>query len=377
MHEIRIPWASPSIGEAEIAAVTRTLRERRLSMGREVRAFEEDAAALFGTEHAIAVSNGTVALDLALKLVGVTDGDEVLVSALSYIATTNSILWQRAVPVFCDVDPRTLNIDPEDVARRITARTKALLVSDYCGSPVDYGRLVPLCREHDIELVVDGAQSVGAAFDGRPTCGYGRVATTSFHTAKAVLTGEGGMVFTDDAGLEERCRRMRGQGEIPGRKYVHDTLAWNYRLTELAAAIGRVQLARAGEIQARRAELVERYDRGLERLSDVERVGHHEGATPGWFSVAILVPERDAVADTLRRLGVETRSLYPMPTYRQPIPEYAPYAAERRPNAERASQAVLNLPLFYEMTDAQVDEVVDALGQALRQHVPGSLVGNG
>ena len=367
MNSFRIPWAKPYLGDEEIGAVNALLRDRRLSMGAEVRAFEDETAALVGRAHAIAVSNGTVALDLAMKLIGVGPGDEVLVSALSYIATTNCIVWQGARPVFCDVDRETLNIDPAEVARRVTPRTKALLAADYAGSPVDYTRLEAICAEHRIALAVDGAQSIGAMHRGRATCSLGTVSTTSFHTAKALLCGEGGMVFCDDPALAERARRMRGQGEIPGRKYVHDTLAWNYRLTELAATIGRAQLDRAGDVLARRAALAARYAERLAALPQVRSTAHLPESIPAWFSYAVRVENRDAVAHSLAEQSVETRSLYPVPAYRQPIPEYRSYADEVRPNAELASAEVLNLPLFYEMTFAEVDEVVDCLGVALAE----------
>src|ERR1700704_3464067 len=170
MNDFRIPWAMPYLGDEEIVAVTRALVDRRLSMGAEVRAFEAEAATLANREHGIGVANGTVALDLAMKLSGINPGDEVIVSALSYIATTNCIFWQGARPVFCDIDPATLNIDPADIERRITPRTKAILVADYCGSPVDYDRIESICDDHGLLLAVDGAQSLGAYHRGRPTC---------------------------------------------------------------------------------------------------------------------------------------------------------------------------------------------------------------
>ena len=259
----RIPWAKPYIGDEEVQGVTATLRAARLSMGAEVRAFEQEVAAFSGRRHAIAVSNGTVALDLALPLAGIGPGDEVLVSALSYIATTNCIVRAGATPVFCDVDPVTLNLDPDDAAARITTRARALLVADYCGSSLDHARLQALCAEHDLTMIVDGAQSMGTMSMGRPALSYGAIATTSFHTAKAFLCGEGGMVMTDDEQLADRCRRLRGQGEIPGRKYVHDVLASNHRMTELAAVIGRVQLGRALQVLGRRREILARYDAGV------------------------------------------------------------------------------------------------------------------
>ena len=365
MADVRIPWARPYLGTEEVAAVTALLEERRLSMGREVAQFEAEMARLAGRTHALALANGSVALDVALRLAGVGAGDDVLVSAFSYIATTNSIFWQGARPVFCDIDPVTLNVDLDDARARVTPATRAFLVADYCGSPADYDAIQAFCDGAGIALVVDGAQAVGGSFHGRSSLARGLVATTSLHTAKAFLTGEGGMVFLDDAALLERGRRLRGQGEVPGRKYIHDTLAYNYRLTELSAAIGRAQIARVDEVLDRRAALVARYREQLATVEGVTFAGHHAGATPSWFSFAILIPDRDAVAASLREAGIETRSLYPIPSYRQPIPEYAPYAGLDLPNTEHAAAHVLNPPLFYEMTDAEVDEVCDAIATAL------------
>jgi perosamine synthetase len=365
VNDFRIPWAQPYLDDQEIAAVISALADRRLSMGREVRAFECEVAELVARQHAVALANGTVALDVAMKLVGIGPGDEVLVSGLSYIATTNSVIWQGARPVFCDVDPATLNIDPADMRRRLTPRTKAVLVADYCGSPVDYDAIEAICDETGLALVVDGAQSLGALHRGRPTCSRGVVATTSFHTAKAMICGEGGMVFCDDPALAERARKLRGQGEVPGRKYVHDTLAWNYRLTEMAAAIGRIQLSRSDQIHHHRTALAKRYTQRLAGIPEARPVSHLLEAVPAWFSYAIRVPDRDFVAAKLAELGVETRSLYPIPAYRQPIPEYAEFATTLCPHAEAASAEVLNLPLFLEMTEAEIDDVVDCLATAL------------
>ena len=368
-NTIRIPWARPYLDDDEVNAVTAALRDKRLSMGREVRAFESEAATLVGRDHAVAVANGTVALDVAMKLVGIGAGDDVLVSALSYIATTNAIVWQGARPIFCDVDPVTLNIDPADIERRITPRTKALLVADYCGSPVDYDAIESICSAHRITLVVDGAQSLGATHRGRPACSLGLVSTTSFHAAKAMVCGEGGMVFCDVPELAERARKLRGQGESPERKYLHDTLAFNYRLTDVAAAIGRVQLTRAGRVHDHRAGLAAAYAEQFRSLPEAQPTGHIDEASPAWFSYAIRVPRRDAVARTLAGLGIETRSLYPVPAYRQPIPEYRDFADTFCPRAEAASQEVLNLPMFLEMTRDEVLDVVGCLSIALKGEV--------
>jgi perosamine synthetase len=365
MPDIRIPWALPYLDENEIEAVTALLRERRVSMGAKTQAFEAEVAGRVGRTHGIAVANGSVALDVAMKLAGVRAGDEVLVSALSYIATVNCILLQGAIPVFCDVDPVTLNIDRDEVARRRTEKTRALLVADYAGSPVDYAYLEPFCEAHGIALVVDGAQSLGAASAGRPTCSRGLVATTSFHTAKAMLCGEGGMVFVDDDALAVVARRLRGQGEIPGRKYRHDTLASNYRMTDVQAAIGLVQVGRWDDVLARRVAIAERYSERLAGAEGVRIVEHLPGVTPAHFAYAVQVEGRDAVAAHLLEHGIETRSLYPVPAYRQEIPEYEALDRTPRLRTEHVARTVLNLPMYYEMTTAEVDDVADHLIRAV------------
>ena len=354
---IRIPWARPPVGAAEAEAAREAIADTALSMGRRAQAFEAGMASYAGRSHALAVSNGTDALEVAFRLVGLKAGDEVLVSSLSYIATVICIVRIGAIPVFCDVVPESLNIDPESIAENITGRTRAIIVADYCGFSVDYGRIEPICRAHGLQLIVDGAQSIGTFFDGRSALGYGTVATTSFHSAKIMTTGEGGMVFFDDHTMLEPALRMRGQGEIPGRKYIHDTLGFNHRLTDFQAAIGLVQLEKLPALCAARARLAARYYTNFSG-TPVSLPSPLPRSVPAWFSIAILIDNRDRVADGLRMSGVETRSLYPIPTYRQPIPEY-PRDVREYPNAERASSHVLNLPLFHDLSDAEVDEVTE------------------
>lgn len=362
---VRIPWARPFVDEEEIAAVACALRQRRLSIGAEVRAFEREVAALADRAYGVAVSNGTVALDVALAALDVGPGDEVIVPALSYIAGPNAVLRRGARPVFCDVDPGHLNVDPDSVAALVGPRTRAVLIAEYCGSPPDFDRLLPLCAEHGLRVVLDGAQSLLASHRGRPTLGLGHVATTSFHAAKALVCGEGGMVLTDDGAVAAAARSLRNQGEVAGSKYVYEAVGTNARLTELQAAIGRVQLRRADDVRARRRGAAARYDQALADIPEVVRLGHAPGAQSAWFSYGILVPHRDQVAARLLAAGIETRALYPLPAYRQPIPEYRRLGGAPCPVAEDVCARVLNLPLFYELEDCEVDEVVAALRDAL------------
>lgn len=357
---IRIPWAVPPVGQEEAEAAREAVASTRLSMGSSVRSFEAAMASYAGRRHALAVSNGTDALEIAMRLLKLGPGDEVLVSSLSYIATVNCIIRSGAVPIFCDVEATSLNIDPVDAAARITSRTRALIVADYCGFSVDYERLEPICIDHGIDMIVDGAQSIGTFHRDRPALGFGRIATTSFHSAKIITTGEGGMVLFDEDRLMELGQRFRGQGEIPGRKYMHDALGFNHRITDIQGAIGNVQMSKLPDLHAARRRHGARYHDGLAGLARVDVIDALPDTTPAWFTLPILVDERDRLATFLRAKGIETRSLYPIPTYRQPIAEYPPHP-EARPNAEAAAARVINLPLFAQMTNDQIDEVVGAV----------------
>lgn len=354
---IRIPWAVPPVGRDEADAAYEAVASNRLSMGASVRSFEASMAEYANRSHALAVSNGSDALEIAMRLLELGPGDEVLVSALSYIATVNCIVRSGAVPVFCDVEPESLNIDPTDVAARVTARTRALIVADYCGFAVDYDRLDSICTSNGIDMVVDGAQSIGTFHRGRPALGFGRISTTSFHSAKIITTGEGGMVLFNEDRLLTVAQRFRGQGEIPGRKYMHDTLGFNHRITDVQGAIGNVQIAKLPDLHAARSRQGARYHRALAAIPTVNLVSAAPDTTPAWFTLPILVEDRDGLAAFLRQQGIETRSLYPIPTYRQPIAEY-PADPTPLPNAEFASARVINLPLFAQITDDQVDDVV-------------------
>lgn len=354
---IRIPWAVPPVGDEEARAAHDAVANTRLSMGRSVQEFEQRVATYAGRRHGIAVSNGTDALEVALRLVGVGEGDEVLVSSLSYIATVNCIVRVGAIPVWCDVVPETLNIDPADLAARVTPATKAIITADYCGFCIDYPPIEAVAREHNLALVVDGAQSLGTFHGTRSALSVGVVATTSFHSAKIITTGEGGMVLMDDDHLADEARRFRGQGEVPGRKYIHDTLGFNHRITDFQGAIGVVQIGKLPDLCRQRAEHAHRYYEALAKIDGVTLIDPLPGTTPAWFSLPILVDDRDGLATSLREAGIETRSLYPIATYRQPIAEYH-FDGVPREAAERGAARVLNLPLFAQMTDDQIDDVV-------------------
>lgn len=360
----RIPWARPAVGDEELAEVIECFKSGWLSCGPRVERFEQEMARRAQRKHGIAVCNGTAALDLAVRVVGVVPGDEVIVPALSYLATASVLVIQGAKPVFVDVDPRNLCIDPDQVAQRITPRTRAVLCTDHGGNPCDYVRLGEICDAAGIPLILDGAQSVGSLLGGRPTLGYGRVSTTSFHAAKTITTVEGGMLFTDDADIARRLRIMRSQGEDPNRKYFHVELGHNFRMTEMQAAIGLAQVRKLDDLLTTRRLLAARYNAEFAPAGLMHPPGIPH-AHNSHFLYTLLVPQRDRVAAILKSRGIETRSCYPLPLYQQPIFQHL--AAERCPITERVCDQILNPPMFHGLTHPQQKRVARELFQALRE----------
>jgi perosamine synthetase len=358
----KIPWARPCVGQAELDEVVAAMKSGWLTSGPRVERFEQEMARRADRKFGVAVNNGTSALDLAIRVAGVQPGDEVIVPALSYLATASVLVIQGAKPVFVDVDPRNLGLDPALVAQRITPRTRAILCTDHGGNPCDFARLGALAYKHGIPLILDGAQSVGSTLHGRPTLSYGFVSTTSFHAAKTMTTVEGGMLFTDDAQVARRLRIMRSQGEDPQRKYYHVELGLNFRMTELAAAIGLAQLTKLDAFLADRRQLAQRYSTEFAPmgLTPPPGIAH---AHDSHFLYTLVVPRRDEVAARLKERGIETRSCYPLPLYEQPIFQHLPH--DPCPVTERVAAGILNPPMFYGLTAAQQRRVAEELRVAL------------
>jgi perosamine synthetase len=359
-----VPWARPAIDEAELSEVIACMKSGWLSSGPRVARFEQLMAQRAGRAFGVAVSNGTAALDLAMKVINLAPGEEVIVPAFSYIATASAVVMQGATPVFCDIDRRNLGMDPDSAADCISPHTRAIVCTDHGGNPCDYSALVALADRHGTPLILDGAQSIGTMFRGKPALSYGLISTVSFHAAKTMTTIEGGMVFTDDETLARRMRIIRSQGEDPHRKYHHVELGHNFRMTEIQAAIGIAQLGKLDAFLADRQKTAAHYraeftSMGLRTPSQLP-LGHDSH-----FLFTILIGNRDEVADRLKRCGVETRICYPIPLYAQPI--LWRYKTRRCPVAEEACATVLNLPMFFGMTAAQQHYVMDGLRNALRE----------
>jgi perosamine synthetase len=365
-----IPLARPVLGAAEEAAVVEVLRSGQLSLGPRVPAFEEAFAARIGTPHASAVSSGTAGLHLALRAVGVSDGDEVVTSPFSFVASANVIVYERARPVFADICPRSLNLDPQAVAAAITDRTTALLPVHIFGYPADIEAL----ETHGLPIVEDACEALGAVHaDGTAVGGRGHPAAFGFYANKQLTTGEGGMLTLGSAAHKETIDSERNQGRAPDMGWLdHDRLGFNYRLSDLACAIGLAQLERLDDMLEARARVADLYraalspfvaERGLEL--PCEDAG---GDRRGWFVFVVQLPrgvDRDETIRGLRELGVQSKPYLPaihlMSFYR----ERFGHRPGEFPVCEDVAARSIALPFFPELTEPQVARVAEALGRVL------------
>jgi perosamine synthetase len=365
-----IPLAEPVLGPEEEAAVIEVLRSGQLSLGPRVPAFERAFARRLGVDHASAVSSGTAGLHLALRAVGVTEGDEVVTSPFSFVASANAVLFERARPVFADIDARTLNLDPEAAAAAVTERTTALLPVHIFGYPAD----LPAFERLGLPIVEDACEALGARHaDGAAVGARGHPAAFGFYANKQLTTGEGGMVAVGDAAIKERIDSERNQGRAPDMGWLdHDRLGFNYRLTDIACAIGLVQLGRLDGMLADRARVAGWY---REALAGIEGLGlpceDSDGDRRGWFVFVVQVPrdrDRDEVIHALRGRGVQCKPYLPaihlMSFYR----ERFGHREGEFPVCEDVAARSIALPFFPAMSEGQVTRVaaalVDAVGHA-------------
>ena len=352
---LHVPIARPSLGPEEREAVLEVLAGAVFTKGPRVAAFEEAFAAYHGARHAIAMSSGTAALTCALAAHGIGPGDEVIVPAFSFFATASSVLAVGATPVFADIDPATFCLSPEDAERRITARTKALMPVHLYGMPADLPRLSTLCEKRGLLLLEDAAQAHGAGIDERRVGSFG-TAAFSFFGSKNMTTFEGGMVLTADAEVARRVRSLRNHGR--GEQGGHERLGGNFRMTELSAAVGSVQLGKLDAFNRARSENARYYRSALRHaLLPVELPGrfhvYHQ------FTVrARSRGERDAWVSALNERGVEARVYYPRPIYREPVFTRRPeYESVLLPETERASELVLSLPIHPGLAETEREHV--------------------
>jgi perosamine synthetase len=358
-----IPLAQPVLGPAEEQAVLEVLRSGQLSLGPRVPAFEQRFAERLGVPHAAAVSSGTAGLHLALRAVGVEEGDEVVTSPFSFVASANAVLYERARPVFADIDPVTLNLDPAAAAAAVTDRTKALLPVHIFGYPAD----LPAFEALGLPIVEDACEALGAVHaDGIPVGGRGHPAVFGFYANKQLTTGEGGMVAFADPALKQRIDSERNQGRAPDMGWLdHDRLGFNYRLSDVASAIGLAQLDRLDAMLADRARVAGWYREALDGVEGLTLPCPDAGGdVRGWFVFVVQLPhgaDRDATVRALGERGVQSKPYLPaihlMSFYR----ERFGHREGEFPICEDVAARSIALPFFPAMSEAQVTRVAREL----------------
>ena len=368
---MQIPLSAPDLGEAEIEAVVSVLRSSRLSLGPKKEEFEHNFASYIGVPHAVAVSSGTAGLHLSLLALKLGPGDEVLVPSFAFIAAANAIRYVGATPVFVDIDPLTLNLDPEKIAAAITPRTRAILVVHTFGCPAEMSSILELARRHNLFVLEDACEALGAEYEQQKLGSFGDVAVFAFYPNKQITTGEGGMVVTRDAALAAQMRALRNHGRYDTDDWFqHQEVGYNYRLSELACALGIVQLQRIESILIRRETIAREYSQLLKNLDDLflppldlpsRRIS--------WFVYVVRLhprytqQDRDAILQDMTRNGIGC-GRYFAPIHLQPS-----YAAWRDLDdlsiTESQAARSLALPFFNRITTEEIESVVRVLQQCL------------
>jgi UDP-4-amino-4,6-dideoxy-N-acetyl-beta-L-altrosamine transaminase len=377
-----LPYAKHSVDDEDIQAVAAALRSGWLTTGPAVDAFEQAVASVVAAKHAVAVNSGTAALHCAVFAAGVGAGDEVITSPLTFVASANAVLYQRGVPIFADIRSDTLMLDPDEVAARVTSRSRAILPVDFAGQPCDLDALLTIAREHNLMTIEDAAHALGASHRGRPIGSVADLTVFSFHPAKLISTAEGGMVATDDDGLASRLRRFRNHGldtdfrERAARGATYSSmveLGYNYRLADVQCALGLSQLGRLEQFLKRRSAIAERYAGALASVPQVTMpaVGPH--VRHAWHIFPVLLRLEQLRADRttiLAALHAENigATVHYVPAYWHPYYAALGYRRGLCPRAEDAYERILTLPLFPAMTDSDVEDVVAALRKVLAHY---------
>lgn len=366
-----IRLAQPFLGDDEVAAVVDVLRSGMIASGPVVEKFEAAFAAYIGVRHAVAVSNGTVALHAALAGAGVGPGERVVTTPFTFVATANSILHCGAVPVFSDIDADTFNLCPDalDATLERLARAgtpaKAVLLVHLFGLPCDMDAMARVAAKHDVVVIEDAAQAHGATYKGQRVGSFGTASTFSFYATKNMATGEGGMVVTDCDDVAAHVRSMVNHGRVG--HYEHDIVGYNYRLTDVAAAMGVVQLAKLEQMNRARRKNAARLDAALAAADGVTRPVEPAGKTHVYHHYTVRHDERDALAAFLRERAIGTGVIYPIALHKQPLYVRLGYGDEPLPAAETAARQVLSLPVHPQLTPADVDAVAAGVLEFLRR----------
>ncbi len=366
MSEIKVPIAKPIIGDKEIENVVEVLKSGMIAQGPKVEEFEQKFAEWVGAEYGIAVNSGTAALHVALLACGIGEGDEVITTPFTFIASGNSILYTGAKPVFADIDMKTYTLNPDSIEDLITEKTKAIMPVQLYGQSADMDRINEIAEKYGLIVIEDAAQAHGAAYNGQKVGSIGDMSCFSFYPTKNMTTSEGGIITTDDEELAEKARIFRAHGATV--RYHHDAIGYNFRMTDISAAIGLAQLENIDEFNEKRIANAAYLNEGLKDVDGVITPYCADGSKHVYHQYTIRVEkgDRDDWVDIINDCGVGTGIHYPIPLYNQPI--YRALGIEGNcPNAELAADNVISLPVHPSLSKEDLDIVIEAVKTASKE----------
>ncbi len=346
-----IPISKTIIGKEELKAVKEVLESGMLAQGDVVKELEDKFAAYIGVEYAIATNSGTAALHTALAAIGIKSGEEVITTSFSFFSTASCVLMQNAKPVFVDIEPRTYNINQSEIEDKISERTKAIIPVHLYGQPCKMKEIMDIAEEHNLNVIEDAAQAHGAEYDGKKVGSIGDMGVFSFYATKNIITGEGGMITTNNEKIAERARIIRNHGQR--ERYIHECLGYNYRMTNIAAAIGLAQLKKLDKLNERRISNARYYNKRL----NADKPYVAPGVKHVFHQYTIRVKERDKFSEHLEKNGVGYGIYYPVPLPSQPLFNSGGFFRE----AEVASKEVVSIPVHPSLSKEEVKEVVEVV----------------
>lgn len=370
-----IPLSSPDITEAERKAVQDVLKTPVLSLGPQILAFEKALATFAGRKYAVAVHSGTAGLHLIIRSLGIGSGDEVITTSFSFIASANAMLFEQAKPVFVDIQKDTFNIDPAEIERAITKRTKAILAVDVFGQPAAWDKILAIAKKHRLKVIEDSAESIGAAYQGKKCGSFGDASIFSFYPNKQMTTGEGGVILTDDKKLADLCWSMTNQGRKQGQgKWLeHVRLGYNYRMTEMQAALGLAQLQRLPQMLKKRAAAASLYSDLLLQEKRIILPRSQPGAQRSWFVYVVILaspfkrPHRDKLMKLMAKKGVQCGTYFE-PIHLQPFYRRAfGFKRGRLPRTEWVGDRTIALPFSSVLKPQEQRTVIKILRESIRQ----------
>ena len=369
---MQIPLSRPDITEREIEAVCQVLRCPNLSLGPKLGEFEHAFAEYIGTKRAVAVNSGTSGLFLCLEALGIGSGDEVITTPFTFISSTTSIMMTGARPVFVDIDPENLNIDPSGIESAITDKTKAILPVEVFGNPAGFDKVCEIADAHDIVVVEDSCEALGSSLNGRKVGSFGKMSVFAFYPNKQMTTGEGGMILTDDDELADMCVSLRNQGRGKDGGWLgHVRLGYNYRLSDINCALGIVQLSRIEEFKAKRSRVAGWYQQELEGDGRIIAPCEPAGAEMSWFVYVIRLSDsfsgddRNSILTRMSDAGIQVSNYFP-PVHLQPfIAEQLGLEAGSFAVTESVSQRTIALPFYNNLSQKDVKTVCNTLKSVL------------